>query len=48
VIDGGRQFELRPGDAVVCQAHDHPARIVSFGRSDFLTVLRDKFGLADR
>lgn len=48
VIDGGRQFELRPGDAVVCQTGDHPARIVSFGRSDFLTVLRDKFGLADR
>jgi NAD+ kinase len=48
VVDGGRQFELQPGDSVVCEAHDHPARIVSFGRSDFLTVLRDKFGLADR
>jgi NAD kinase len=48
VIDGGQQFELHPGDAVVCRTGDRPARIVTFGRSDFLAVLRDKFGLADR
>ncbi len=48
VVDGIRRGMLEPGDKVSCSADEVPARLVSFGRSDFLGVLRDKFGLADR
>ncbi|MDQ3353752.1 MAG: NAD(+)/NADH kinase [Actinomycetota bacterium] len=46
-IDGRNQHLLAPGDAVVCTAAEHPARVVTFGRRGFLGILKAKFGLND-
>lgn len=47
-VDGREGAPLRPGDAVRCTAADRPARLVTFGASDFHSVLREKFGLSAR
>jgi NAD+ kinase len=39
---------LGEGDAVVCTAAAHSARLVTSGRRDFLSILKAKFGLNDR
>lgn len=47
-VDGRNLGELQEGDAVVCTAAEHPARLVTFGERDFLGILKAKFGLTDR
>jgi NAD+ kinase len=48
VVDGSCLELLEPGDAVVCRAGPHPARLVTFGRRDFHSILKAKFNLTDR
>jgi NAD+ kinase len=48
VLDGQNAEALRPGDAVVCRVGPCPARLVTFGPRDFFSILRARFGLADR
>ena len=48
LLDGRHGGMLEEGDAIVCGASPHPARLVTFGRHSFLGVLRSKFGLNDR
>jgi NAD+ kinase len=48
VLDGQNTRALGPGDAVVCRVGPCPARLVTFGRRDFFSILRARFGLADR
>jgi NAD+ kinase len=47
-VDGRTLGTLRPGDALVCTASTRTARLVTFGGNDFLSILKSKFGLADR
>lgn len=47
-VDGRNLVTLAPGHAMNCTASMRNARLVSFGDSDFLGVLKTKFGLADR
>ena len=47
-VDGRNLGELDEGDAVVCTAAGHTARLVTFGHRDFHRILKAKFGLADR
>ncbi len=47
-IDGRSIVRLQPGDRVVCTQSPLPARIVSLPNTDFLNVLKTKFGLNDR
>ncbi len=47
-VDGRRLAVLGDGDAVVCTASPHPARLVTFGDRRFHQVLKAKFGLNDR
>jgi NAD+ kinase len=44
-VDGRNLGTLQPGDAIVCTAAEHPARVVSFGPRGFLRILKEKFGL---
>jgi len=46
--DGRAVATLEEGDAVVCTASSHSARLVRFDGSDFHRVLKSKFGLNDR
>jgi len=46
--DGRNLGTLEPGDALTCTASPRTARLVTFGDHDFLTILKSKFGLADR
>ncbi len=48
LVDGRHIGNLGPGDAMVCRAGAHPARLVRFGRRTFHQILKAKFGLADR
>jgi NAD+ kinase len=48
VVDGLTNVALAPGDVVEIRAGATPARVVTFGRSDFYGVLRSKFNLFDR
>jgi NAD+ kinase len=48
VLDGQNAEALGPGDAVVCRVGPCPARLVTFGPRDFFSILRARFGLADR
>jgi NAD+ kinase len=48
VVDGSCLEHLEPGDTVVCRAGPHPARLVTFGRRDFHSILKAKFNLTDR
>jgi NAD+ kinase len=47
-VDGRNLGEVAEGDAVVCTAASRSARLVTFGRRDFLQILKTKFGLNDR
>ena len=47
-VDGRAVAPLQPGDEVTCSGGAHPARLVTFGRHDFHSVLRSKFGLSQR
>jgi NAD+ kinase len=47
-VDGSCLEQLEPGGVVVCRAGDHPARLVTFGRRDFHSILKAKFNLTDR
>lgn len=47
-VDGRNLGELGEGDAIVCTAAGRSARLVTFGRRDFLQILKSKFGLEDR
>jgi NAD+ kinase len=47
-VDGRGTAPLQPGDQVVCSGGQRPARLVTFGTSDFHSVLRQKFGLSER
>ena len=47
-VDGRRLAVLGDGDAIVCTASPHPARLVTFGDRRFHQVLKAKFGLNDR
>lgn len=48
VVDGVTVTSLEPGATVRCREGDRPARLVTFGRHDFYSILRTKFHLADR
>jgi NAD+ kinase len=48
VVDGISVGILDPAATVTCREGDHPARLVTFGSSDFHSILRAKFHLADR
>ncbi len=48
VVDGQPRGVLSSGDFVRFHAGDHDARLVTFGTKDFLHILKQKFGLADR
>ena len=48
VVDGRALGELAPGDVVRCRAAAHVARLVVFGPRNFHSILKAKFGLADR
>lgn len=48
VVDGRFIAELQPGDRVSCRASSHSARLVVSGPRDFHSILKAKFGLADR
>jgi NAD+ kinase len=48
VLDGTTSLHLAPGDLVRCSGARLPARLVTFGARDFHSILRAKFGLADR
>lgn len=47
-VDGRNLGELGEGDSIVCTAANRAARLVTFGRRDFLQILKSKFGLEDR
>jgi NAD+ kinase len=44
-IDGEDRGRLEVGDAVLCRAGPHAARLVTFGERDFRQILKTKFGL---
>ena len=47
-LDGRDLVTLEEGEAVLCTASSHPARLVTFQPRDFLQILKSKFGLNDR
>lgn len=47
-VDGRTLATLEVGDTVTCTAATLAARLVMFGRRDFLRILKTKFGLSDR
>ena len=47
-VDGRAVSALAPGDTVTCSGAARPARLVTFGTTDFHSVLRSKFGLSER
>ena len=47
-VDGRNLGTLGEGDAVVCTASSHSARLVTFGGRNFHAILKQKFGLNDR
>ena len=47
-VDGRGEGVLEEGEAVLCSASPHPARLVTFERRNFLGILKAKFGLNDR
>lgn len=47
-VDGRSEGALESGDVVRCTMSPQPARLVTFGGSDFHSVLRSKFGLSTR
>jgi len=47
-VDGRTVANLEPGDVLRATASKRSARLVTFAERDFLSVLKDKFGLEDR
>ena len=47
-IDGRDVGDLVPGDAIMCTASSHHARLVIFAGRDFHRILKAKFRLRDR
>jgi NAD+ kinase len=47
-MDGRNLGTLHEGDAIVCTASRHTARLVTFGERNFHQLLKRKFGLNDR
>ena len=47
-LDGRFVVQLKEGDAILCRAADHHARLVTFAPRDFHLILKAKFGLSDR
>jgi NAD+ kinase len=47
-VDGREIAELPPGGSILCRASQQRAKFVSRGDRDFHTILKEKFGLADR
>jgi NAD+ kinase len=47
-VDGRNLGTLTEGDAIICTAAPRSARLATFGRRDFLQILKTKFGLNDR
>lgn len=47
-VDGQMETTLRDGDLIRCRAADVDARLVVIGAPDFHSILRAKFGLAER
>jgi NAD+ kinase len=47
-LDGRDLATLEEGQAVVCTASPHPARLVSFQPRNFLAILKSKFDLNER
>jgi NAD+ kinase len=47
-VDGRNLGELADGDAIVCTASEHSARLVAFRPRDFHRILKRKFGLNER
>ncbi len=47
-LDGRDLATLEDGQAVVCTASPHPARLVTFAKRDFLAILKSKFDLNER
>ena len=45
-VDGQALGRLEPGDGIECRVATHPARLVTFGESEFWSVLKAKFGLS--
>jgi NAD+ kinase len=48
ILDGYHVERLEPGDALVCRAGSHPARLITLHERDFHSILRAKFGLEGR
>jgi len=48
VVDGVTVSTLEPGAWVECREGEQPARLVTFRSTDFHSILRAKFHLADR
>jgi NAD+ kinase len=48
LVDGRHVGQLDAGDAVTCRRGAHPARLVRFGGRNFHSIIKAKFGLADR
>lgn len=48
LVDGRTVGDLESGDALTCRRGAHPARLVRFGERNFHSILKAKFGLADR
>jgi NAD+ kinase len=48
ILDGHHTERLETGDAVVCRAGTHPARLLRLHEQDFHSILVAKFGLAGR
>lgn len=47
-LDGRQALTLEPGQSVMCRASDVEANFLVSGRRDFHSVLKEKFGVADR
>jgi len=48
LVDGSMVATLRPGQTLHCRKGDWDARLVTFGKRDFHSILKHKFNLADR
>ncbi|HVM54393.1 MAG TPA: NAD(+)/NADH kinase [Acidimicrobiales bacterium] len=47
-VDGRNLGTMQTGDAIVCTAAEHPARLVTFDSTSFLDIVKAKFGLGAR
>jgi NAD+ kinase len=47
-VDGRELGTMTRGDAIALSVGAHSARFVTFGRRDFYSIVKTKFGLSDR